>query len=130
MMAEPSTGELELLKLFWREGPMNAREVQTMAEPELGWAVTTTRTVLERMRNKGLLERSLVHGTVVYAAVRGKLDVVGNMLRRVRMMLEIDGDLPAAAFSGSALLSADDVEALEALINQPDSGDASTGDEV
>jgi predicted transcriptional regulator len=52
----PSDSELQLLKLFWRVGPMSAREVQDLAGPELGWAVSTTRTTLERMRAKGSAE--------------------------------------------------------------------------
>ncbi len=46
---------------------MSAREVQGLAEPELGWAVSTTRTVLDRMTAKGLLDLKLVHGMKVYA---------------------------------------------------------------
>lgn len=114
--AAPSETELQLLKLFWSRGPMSAREAQALAGPELGWAVSTTRTALERMRAKGLLERRSVHGLAVYAAARGKVDVVGALLRRLRTALEIQGELPASAFSGSALLSPEEVAELEHLL--------------
>lgn len=115
-MNAPSDTELALLKLFWRQGPMSARETQALAGPELGWAVSTTRTTLERMRAKGLLERRSVHGMAVYTPAQGKVDVVGALLRRMRSLLDIKGALPASAFSGSELLSPEEVTALEAML--------------
>lgn len=95
---------------------MSARETQRLAGPELGWAVSTTRTTLERMRAKGLLERRSVHGMAVYAAAQAKVDVVGAVLRRVRDLLDIKGALPASAFAGSELLSPEEVTELEAML--------------
>lgn len=124
-MNAPSDTELALLKLFWRQGPMSARETQDLAGPELGWAVSTTRTTLERMRAKGLLGRRSVHGMAVYSAAQGKVDVLGALLSRVRGLLDIKGPLPASAFSGSELLSPAEVEELEALLG----GDQENGRE-
>ncbi len=118
----PSDGELELLKLFWRAGPMSAREAQQLAGPELGWAVSTTRTTLERMRAKGLLGRRSVHGLAVYEPARAKVDVIGALLRRLRGALEIEGALPASAFAGSQLLSPEEVAELEHLLDASDGG--------
>ena len=115
-MNAPSDTELALLKLFWRQGPMSARECQELAGPELGWAVSTTRTTLERMRAKGLLERRSVHGMAVYQPAQGKVDVVGAVLRRMRTLLDIKGALPASAFAGSELLSPEEVAELEAML--------------
>jgi BlaI family penicillinase repressor len=126
--APPSDAELELLKLFWRQGTMSAREVQALAGPELGWGASTTRTLLERMRAKGLLDRGSSHGLAVYSATGGKVAVIGGVLRRLRAMLNIEGPRPASAFSGSALLSAEDLAALEALLAKADkaSGEAAS----
>jgi len=117
-VAEPSEAELELLKLFWRAGAMSAREVQSALPPELDWAASTTRTVLERMCAKGLLARRSVHGMAVYSPVQDKVSVIGGALRRMmRGVLEIDRDLPAAAFAASPLLDEADLKALEAILN-------------
>lgn len=116
-MTEPSDLELEVLKAFWREGAMSAREVQGLIEPELGWSASTTRTVLERMVAKGLLVRRSVHGLAVYEAQKAKVDVIGGVLNRLRGLLEIDGRLPASAFAGSQILSEAEIEELEALLN-------------
>ena len=117
-MIQPSDSELEVLKLFWRTGPMSAREAQGLVEPELGWAVSTTRTVLDRMAAKGLLQLKSVHGMKVYSPAQPKVQVIGGLLKKlVRGVLEIDGALPAAAFTGSQILSEDEVAELEAILN-------------
>ena len=115
-VAQPSDAELALLKLFWRHGRMSAREAQEHAGPELGWAVSTTRTTLERMRAKGLLERRPVHGMAVYEPAQPKVSVIGGVIRRLRRVLDIKGDLPASAFSGSELLTAEELGELEVLL--------------
>ena len=125
-MAIPSDSELEILKLFWTAGPMSAREAQDRIEPQLGWAVSTTRTVLDRMAAKGLLKRRSVHGMKVYEPARSKVETLGAVLKKlVRDVLEIDGDLPAAAFTGSQILTKEEIVELEAIINADETGDAS-----
>ena len=122
-MTEPSELELEVLKAFWRGGAMSAREAQVLIAPELGWTPSTTRTVIERMVAKGLLARKSVHGLAVYEAQKAKVDVIGGVLRRLRGLLEIDGRLPASAFSGSQILSAEELIQLEALLNAEPEGE-------
>lgn len=112
----PTDAELDVLKCFWRDGDLSAREVQDRVATDLGWAASTTRTVLERMRTKGLLSRRDVHGMAVYSTTQPKVAVIGHLMRRLGNMLEIDGALPAAAFSGSQILDADDIAALDAAL--------------
>ncbi|MGQ3040214.1 MAG: BlaI/MecI/CopY family transcriptional regulator [Brevundimonas sp.] len=109
----PTDAEMDLLKCFWRDGDLSAREVQTRIADGLGWTSSTTRTVLERMRGKGLLARKEVHGIAVYSATQPKVAVIGGMMKRLSAMLEMDGPLPASAFSGSSLLTAEDIRALD-----------------
>ena len=122
-LPSPSESELDVLKAFWRDGDLSAREVQNRIGVELGWTGSTTRTVLERMRTKGLLNRRDVHGMAVYSTLQPKVAVIGGLMRRLGAMLEIDGALPAAAFSGSQLLDADDIAALDAALNAAPSED-------
>lgn len=124
-MAEPSDAELDLMKLFWRDGALSARAVHDRIGPQLGWAPSTTRTVLDRMCGKGLLERREVDGLAVFSAARGKLDVLGRALTKfAREVLEIDGPLSAKAFTGSQLLSEDEIAQLQAMLDA-DGPDAS-----
>lgn len=115
--AAPTDAELDLLKCFWRDGDLSSREVQVRIADGLGWTSSTTRTVLERMRAKGLLARREVHGVAVYSATQPKVAVIGGLMKRLSAILEIDGPLPAAAFSGSQLLDAEDIAALKAALD-------------
>jgi predicted transcriptional regulator len=117
-MADPSDAEFDVLKLFWRDGPLNAREVHERIGPQLGWAPSTIRTVLDRMCAKGLLERRERGGVAVFSASESKVDVVGRALRKfARKVLEIDGPLSAQAFTGSQLLSSDEIAELQTVLD-------------
>ena len=116
----PSDTEMEILKRFWRDGDLSARELQARVGDRLNWTPSTTRTVLERMRTKGLLSRRDVHGMAVYSHVHPKIEVLGGLMRRLSAVLELDGSLPAADFSGSQLLDAADIAELEAVLNRAD----------
>jgi predicted transcriptional regulator len=117
-MADPSDAELDLLKLFWRAGPLSARAVHDSIGPQLGWAPSTTRTVLERMCAKGLLERREREGVAEFTAAQGKIDVLGRALRKfAREVLEIDGPLSAQAFTGSQLLNDQELAELQAMLD-------------
>lgn len=114
--ADPSDAELKLLKLFWRDGAMSVREAHERAGPQLGWAISTTRTAVERMRAKGLLKRRNLHGVAVYSASRSKVEVVAGILQRLRGMLDLNRDLPASAFSGGQLLSESELAEVDRLL--------------
>lgn len=118
----PSDTEMEILKRFWRDGDLSARELQARIAGQLNWTPSTTRTVLERMRVKGLLSRRNVHGMAVYSHVHPKIQVLSGLMRRLSVVLEMDRALPAAAFSGSQLLDAADIAELEAVLKGPDAG--------
>ena len=120
MIQPPSDTELEILKVFWRDGAASAREVQDALPAGLDWTASTTRTVLERMRAKGLLSRRDVHGIAVYSHVHPKIEVLSGLMRRLSAVFEIDGALPAAAFSGSQLLNEADIAELEVMLNRAD----------
>ena len=114
----PSDAEMAVLKAFWRQGPMSTREAQNALAGELDWAASTVRTVLERMRAKGLLTRRAVHGVAVYAPAGDKVSVLGGALNRlVRGLLEVRGELPASAFAGSGILTPQELAELHELLN-------------
>lgn len=119
-MTTPSDSELDVLKAFWRRGEMSAAEAHAEVAPETGWALSTTRTLIERMRAKGLLARRTLHGVAVYAPAGSKVDVIGGVLNRLRAALDLKGPLPVAAFSGSQILTPEEIRELEARLNGPD----------
>lgn len=124
----PTDAELEVLKCFWRDGDLAAREVHDRLAAHLEWTPSTTRTVLERMRTKGLLSRCDAHGVAVYSQTRPKVEVLSGLMRRFSALLDMDEALPAAAFTGSQLLSDADIAEIEALLNGPAKPEADHGD--
>lgn len=116
----PSDAELDILKLLWARSPQSAREIHDLIAPGTGWAISTTRTVLERMRTKALLTRSDLHGMAVFEPAQSKLETLGASLEHVlRHVMEVPGKLPVSALTGSALLSEKELAELEKLVNRP-----------
>lgn len=118
--ANPSDAELEILKVFWRDGELSAREAHDRLGSALNWSPSTSRTMLERMRTKGLLSRRDAHGVGVYAHIHPKVQILGGVMRRLSVLLEVKGVLPVTAFSGSELLDEADIAALEEALNAID----------
>lgn len=116
--SEPNPSELALLKALWRDGRLSARELHERAGRGQGWSYSTTRTVLQRMVDKGLLDRDSVHGLAVFAPAEAKVDLISRLVRAFAARV-LDADpaaLPASAFAGSRILDEAERAELEALL--------------
>jgi len=128
-LPELSATELDVMKILWRQGKLSARELHDRLGPERSWAYSTTRTTLERMVEKGLLEKASFHGIYLYSPC---LDKPAGLARLVRdfaeRVLEIDTAPVVSLFARSEALSADEIRELERLLaltggpNEPDAG--------
>lgn len=115
--SEPTKPELAILKLLWRRKQLSAREVGDALMDELGWSYSTLRTVLERMCEKGLLEKRPTEGVNVYAAAVGKVVLLSRMIRDFsNRVLELDAAPSAVFFADSKLLSEDEIDELEKIL--------------
>ena len=124
MSATATRAELTVLKQLWPAGKMSAREVPDAISKETGWSYSTTRTVLTRMEEKGLVDRSEVHGVAVYAPALSRVQVLGAMARELtRQVFDIKGELPASMFADSPHLTEDDLAELDAILNAEDGED-------
>jgi predicted transcriptional regulator len=118
----PSQAELAVLKHLWNAGAQSAREVQAAIAEDTGWSYSTTRTLLTRMTEKGLIARQDVHGLSVFSAKVEKVSLMGRMIRDFAAnVLDMDGPLPGTAFASSRLFSEEEAEALTRMLEQ--SGD-------
>jgi len=118
----PSQAELAVLKHLWKAGAQSAREVQAAIAEDTGWSYSTTRTLLTRMTEKGLIARKDVHGLSVFSAKVEKVSLMGRMIRDFAAnVLDMDGPLPGTAFASSRLFSEEEAEALTRMLEQ--SGD-------
>lgn len=109
--------ELEVIKVLWARGRLSAREVHDLVAESQGWAYSTTRTTLERMVRKGLLERGSFHGLRLYEPIVSR---AAGFARRVRefasQVLESSPVSVVSLFSETGVLSDDEVAELLALL--------------
>ena len=113
----PSPSELPLLKALWSKPQLSARELHEQVADELGWSLSSTRKTLDRMIDKGLITAHEQHGLRVYRASVGKISTLAAMTRNfARAVLEIDGPLPASSFTGSKILSVEELEELQRFL--------------
>lgn len=95
--------------------------MQDAVSGETGWSYSTTRTLLTRMEEKGLLKREEVHGVAVYSPALSRVQVLGAMARELtRQVFDIKGALPASMFADSPHLSEEDLTELDAILNADD----------
>lgn len=113
--------ELSVLKTLWQGERMSAREVHDALSAETGWSYSTTRTIITRMEEKGLLARSEVHGVAVYTPALSRVAVLGAMARELaRDVFDIKGALPASMFADSPHVTSDELAELDAILNAED----------
>ena len=116
-MIKPSDFELKLMRHLWRQGRLSARELHDASVAETQWSYSATRKTLERMVEKGLVKIEAVHGLNTYVAVQSKVETLAVLASAfARDVLDLDAPLPAAAFTGSRLVSPAEIAELEDLL--------------
>jgi predicted transcriptional regulator len=118
-LPEVARSELEVLKVLWEDGRLAAREVHERLAAEQGWAYSTTRTVLDRMVKKGLLERRSFHGVFLYRPLISRPLGLARLVRDfAERVLELDSAAVLPLFARSEALSADEVAELSRLLEE------------
>lgn len=118
----PTRPELAILKCLWRGGRQTARAIHADVNDEFSWSYSTLRTVLERMNDKDLVEKSADKGTNFYAAKIAKVELLAAMISDFsERVLELDGPASPALYAGSKLLNAHELQALEKSLSDNDS---------
>jgi predicted transcriptional regulator len=116
-----SDSELDVMRALWKGGRLSAREVHDTVSPEREWAYSTTRTVLERMVEKELVEKASFHGIYLY---RPRLSRAVGLARAVRDFADRVAEVGAAPvvslFAGSESWSAEEIAELEELLGLGD----------
>ncbi len=88
---QPTGAELEILRVLWDRGASTVREVHESFGPKKDVGYTTTLKLLQRMSEKGLVERDQSQRSHVYQAV----------LKEEPTQRRMVADLLAKAFAGS-----------------------------
>ena len=105
--------EAQFADLVWENAPLTTRELAAICNEELGWARTTTYTVLRKMCERGLfkLEKKLVSVLIPKATFTA-------MQTEEFVDSTFEGSLPAfvAAFTSRKKLSEKDMQEIKTLL--------------
>lgn len=122
-LPELAGSELDVMKVLWEDGELSAREIHERVQERLGWAPSTTRTVLDRMVKKGLLEKRDSHGINLYVPLVSK---AGGLARLVRdfaaRVLELDHAAVVPLFARSKVLTREELDELSRLLDEEADG--------
>jgi BlaI family penicillinase repressor len=110
--------ELDVMRYFWSEREISAPELHRRIGPERGVAYSTVKTIVDRLEQKGAIERIANRGrTIVYAPAvkreRVRKPLVKSFLRRL-----FGNDLRPlfAQLLQEGKLSAEELDYLRALV--------------
>ena len=117
--------ELEVMKILWDADGLSAREVHERLGEHMDWAYSTTRTTVERMVHKGLVNKNVFHGLHIYTASVSRARGLARMVRDFASQVLETSHVPVVSlFADSGALSDDEVEELKRLL------DAHNGEEA
>jgi predicted transcriptional regulator len=112
--------EWDILRVLWDRGEATARDVTDALEERRGWAMSTVRTVLDRMRSKGLVEARRVGKVWVYSAASPREEAQRSAWKRFTDQV-FDGTGDALRFLATdARLTKRQRERLKALLEETD----------
>ncbi len=121
-MPQPTSPELEILKLLWKQQPRTARELHDNLAEKLQWSYSSTRKTLERMGEKQLVFIEAQGNKKIYSAQVEKMITLATIAKDLaKRVFEIDGPLPVAMFADSHLVEGEEINELERLLNQDQS---------
>ncbi len=111
--------EFDLLRILWKSGKLSVREVHNQIVENYSWAYSTTKTMMERMVKKGLLDRKQFHGIYLYSPLisrpKGFVRLIQFISDRV---LELDHCALVSLFSRSKALTPEEIEELSQILNE------------
>ena len=112
-----SKPEYDILRVLWKKGKQSVREVHRIMEESNGWALTTTRTVMDRMAKNGLLEKQNYHGIFLFEPLVSRPAGLAKMVRFFAdRVLETDTNTVVSMFSNTKGLSSEEIEELKQLL--------------
>ena len=117
-LPELTETELEIMKELWKRDRLSAREVHKSMEARYNWSYSTTRTVLERMAKKGLLNKASFHGLYLYEASISKAAGLARFVRHFASRVLETGTAPVVSLlAENETLSPEELEDLTRMLD-------------
>ena len=117
-----SRAEYDILRTLWKKGRLSVREVHDQLQETYGWAYTTTKTMMDRMVEKGLLNRESFHGVFLYKPMITRPAGLARMVQFFAdRVLEMDVGSVVSLFARSKALSPEEIEQLNDLLTEDQS---------
>ena len=109
------------MKTLWKNGRMSAREIHQDAGQSRDWNYSTTRTVVERMVQKNLLNKEKFHGIYLYLPTITRPQGLAQWVRHfAERVLEMDYAPVVSLFTQGQTLSVEEIEELQRLLDEPE----------
>jgi BlaI family transcriptional regulator, penicillinase repressor len=111
--------EYDILRVLWKQGEMSVREVHGILRDSQGWALTTVRTMMDRMTRKRLLSKTDSHGVFVYRPMISRPEGLTKMIRFFAdRVLETDAQTVVSMFSNTKGLTEQEIRELRKLLDE------------
>ena len=111
--------EYEILKVIWKHENSSVREVHDQVKLSTRWAYTTTKTHMDRMIKRGLLQRSQSNNVFVYQSLVSKPEGIAKMVQYFAdRVLEVNYSSLISMFSKSEALSDEEIKKLNSILEE------------
>ena len=116
-MATPKIFESEyrFCQILWQHEPIKSTELAKLCAEKLGWSKTTTYTVIKRLCERGAIQNENTIVTSLVSRDEVQAAEIDELVEK-----KFDGSLPAfvAAFTRHQKLSAEEIDAVQAMIDR------------
>ena len=118
-LPELSKAELDILRALWNLQEASVREVHDYLELDTGWAYTTTKTIMDRMTAKNLINKNKFHGVFVYSTQISKPQGLARFIHFfTNKIFESDKETVLSMFSGGTNISKAELTELKKLLKE------------
>jgi predicted transcriptional regulator len=114
-----SRAEYDILRILWKKGQANVREVFEALQSTYGWAYTTTKTMMDHLVKKELLCREEFHGIFLYKPMISRPEGLARLVQFFAdRVLETDVGNVVSLFVTSKTLTPGELAELEQLLKE------------
>jgi BlaI family penicillinase repressor len=113
-----SRAEYDILNIIWPKGRLSIREVHDELQSTYQWAYSTTKTMMDRMVQKGLLQREEFHRVFLYKPLITKPQGLARWVQFFAdRVLGMDYSSVVSLFANNNSLTENEIDELKELLN-------------